>query len=243
MTGRAADRGVGWTLAVTSSTGVMGLAVGLVPDDPSDPVEPSAQVEVMTERRHAEEISPRLVQLLAEVGVGFAQLDRLVIDIGPGRFTGLRVGLATVRALAFALDLPVVGLTSLAILAAGQPPSSSGNGSEPVTAVIDARRSEVFQQTFVDGRPAGVPLVDRPELLAPKAAGTVVGDGLDRYHDRYREASLSSGLRLIEGVVPQASIMIELSRGLAGRAGTEVQPLYLREPDATPNIKTRAGVS
>lgn len=242
MTERFADSGVGWTLAVTSSTGVMGLAVGRVPDDPSGPVEPSHEIEVITDRRHAEEISPRLVRLLAEAGVGFGQLHRLVVDVGPGRFTGLRVGLATVRALGFALHLPVIGLTSLEVLAASRPPSSAGGAREPVTAVIDARRSEVFQQTFLDGRPAGIPMVDTPEALAPKAAGAVVGDGLDRYIDHYREASLSSGLRVIEGVAPRASIMIEKSRGLAGKPGTEVQPVYLREPDATPNIKTRAGV-
>lgn len=240
----------GLTLAVTSSTGVMSLAIGRT-DRPGAGVEQLAEVEIVTDRRHAEEISPRLEELLHKADVSLADLDRLVIDVGPGRFTGLRVGLATVRALGFALDLPVIGLTSLAVLAAGQRfgEADSGAGgdnhldSDPgaVTAVIDARRSEVFQQTFVHGRPVGEPRVASPEALAGEARGVVVGDGVDRYHEQYAEQSALTGIVPIVGVAPRASVMIELSRGLAGRPGTEVEPLYLREPDAKPNIRTRVG--
>lgn len=247
----------GMTLAVTSSTGIMGLAIGLVgpaaegfdggplgftggSDRPG--VEQLAEIEVVTDRRHAEEISPRLSELLDKAGVAMADLRRLVIDIGPGRFTGLRVGLATVRALGFALELPVIGLTSLSVLAAGYRESPTDrSGPLEVTAVIDARRSEVFQQSFVDGRPAGPPQVGTPELLAGQARGAVVGDGVDRYVERYQGISADTGIMPVEGIVPSASVMVAMSQGIGGLAGPQVEPLYLREPDAKPNINTRVG--
>lgn len=248
---------VGLTLAVTSSTGIMGLAVGVVgpPAEGSDAgplgftggqarpgVEQLAEIEVVTDRRHAEEISPRLGELLDKAGVTMADLERLVIDIGPGRFTGLRVGLATVRALGFALELPVIGLTSLSVLAAGhRRQTTDRSGPSEVTAVIDARRSEVFQQSFVDGHPAGPPQVGTPELLADQARGVVVGDGVDRYLERYLEISAETGIMPVEGIVPSASVMVAMSQGIGGLPGPQVEPLYLREPDAKPNINTRVG--
>ncbi len=238
MTGpdHGADRGAALTLAVTSSTGVMGLALGPVTTAGTGPqTDPGriASIEIVTERRHAEEIGPRLQELLNGAGVGFAELDRLVVDVGPGRFTGLRVGLATVRALAFALDLPVVGLTSLAVLAAGHHGETE---STAVTAVIDARRNEVFQQTFVGGAPAGPARVGPPAELAGEACGLVVGDGLDRYVDLYRAVP---GLDCQRHRHPSAEVMLALGRGRPATAGVDVRPLYLREPDANPNITTR----
>ena len=218
----------GLTLAVTSSTGVMGLAIGQVS---STEVAQLAAVEVVTDRRHAEEISPRLQELLVEASVSISDLDGLVVDIGPGRFTGLRVGLASVRALSFALGLPVVGLTSLSILAAGAPA-----GAEMVTAVIDARRNEVFQQSFRAGVPVDEPRVGSADVLAAEAGGVVLGDGYDRYAEAYQA---SRGRVLVADQNPQAPVMLELSRGMVGKPGTEITPLYLRDPDANPNIKTR----
>ncbi len=219
------------TLAVTSSTGVMGLAIGRVSEAA---VEQASDVEVFTDRRHAEEIGPRLQELLDGAGVAIADLERLVIDIGPGRFTGLRVGLASVRALGFALDVPLIGVTSLAVLAAS---AEAGDGT--VTAVIDARRNEVFQQTFTDGAPVSEAVVGKPEDLAGEAGGVIVGDGVDRYVDIYRAAASATGATVATDRHPRAAVMLSMSRGVPGKPGTEVQPLYLRDPDANPNIKTR----
>lgn len=218
------------TLAVTSSTGVMSLAVGR---DAAGAV----SVVVPTERRHAEELSPQLQAILAEAGHTLADLERLAVDVGPGRFTGLRVGVATVRALAFALEVPVVGLSSLAILAAGQIRSTAG--SDPVTAVIDARRAEVFQRTFVGDRPTGPARVGPPSTLAVEAQGTVVGDGADRYREDYDAIGT---LTVVEGGNPHAATMLDLAGTDPGVPGTQVVPDYLRDPDAKPNIRTRPGV-
>jgi tRNA threonylcarbamoyladenosine biosynthesis protein TsaB len=220
----------------------MSVAVGLVGTD-----QPMASATIETERRHAEEIAPLIQTLVAEAGVKLAELDVLVVDRGPGRFTGLRVGLATVRTLAFALDVPVVGLTSLEILASvGSVVDHEwyADAGETVTSVIDARRNEVFQQSFKAGRPIGDEMVGLAEELAGRAVGVVVGDGLDRYHETYQSvagvepnASVAMG-----GVTVDARTMLKLAGGVDPRPGAEIEPLYLRNPDVNPNVKTRPRV-
>jgi tRNA threonylcarbamoyladenosine biosynthesis protein TsaB len=231
-----------WTLGVTSSTGVMSLAVGLV--ELGRGVTSVVSAEVPTERRHAEELGPRLVELLGEAGLAAGDLQQLAVDVGPGRFTGLRVGLATVRGLAFALGIPVVAATSLEILAAGAIGDDGSVGAGPgdsVTAVIDARRQEVFQQTFAAGRPAGPALVGRPEDLAAEARGVVLGDGFDRYRDIYldRPADVSAPLIPKSERHPRAIDLLALAAGREPRPGNEIAPVYLRDPDAKANIRTR----
>ncbi len=218
------------TLAVTSSTGVMGVALGRTAAD-------AIEVEVPTDRRHAEEMSPRLQEVLDQGGVSLQDIERLAIDVGPGRFTGLRVGLATVRALAFALDIPVVGMSSLLVLAAGVSLDDAGQShTGPITAVVDARRAEVFQQTFVAGAPVGEPQVGTPEDLASAADGLVVGDGADRYAEHY---GAIAGLTVASGKNPRAAAMLTIAAHQPGMPGIDIAPLYLRDPDAKPNIKTR----
>lgn len=209
-------------LAVTSSTSVVGVAVGPL----GGPVERIVAAEVDTDRRHAEELVPLLKRVLAEAGVTTADIERFVVDVGPGRFTGLRVGLATVKALALATGRPVVGLTSLEILAGAEP-------DRPLVVSIDARRSEVFQQRFEQDGSGGVADVGPPSELAPAARGvTVVGDGADRYADLY-------GLRARPGRRPSAATMLVLAAGRPAVGGDRVKPLYLRDPDVSINVKTR----
>ena len=207
-------------LAITSSTAVVGVAVaagGSV----------VAFEEITTDRRHAEELAPMVQRVMAAANLELGDLDALAVDVGPGRFTGLRVGLATVRSLAFALDLPVVGLTSLEILAAGQP-------DRAVTAVIDARRAEVFQQSFnIDGSTSPALVGPADELAARIAsADVVVGDGGDRYHELY-------GARLLADQAPSASVLALLATEREAKPGRTIEPVYLREPDVQININTR----
>jgi tRNA threonylcarbamoyl adenosine modification protein YeaZ len=207
---------------VTTSTSVVGVAVG-----PAGSSGGSVTAnQVLTDRRHAEELTPLLALTLSQAGVGIDAVEVFVVDVGPGRFTGLRVGLATVRALALATGRPVIGLTSLEILAGAEP-------DRPLVAVVDARRGEVFQQVFGPDGPAGPAVVGPPAELASQAAGMlVVGDGADRYPELYGD-----GLR--PGRSPSAAVMVAMSAGRAGVAGSEVQPVYLRAPDVNVNVKTR----
>ena len=222
------------SLAVTTSTSVVGVAIGDVqPSGSSAPLvsEPIAE-HLTTDRRHAEVITPLIADVAGRAGVALADLELLVVDIGPGRFTGLRVGLATVKSLAFALSLPVVGLTSLEILAAGEP-------GRPLLVSIDARRAEVFQQVFGAAGEVGQAVVGKPdELLATATAAddseswTIVGDGADRYPEVY-------GLAVRAGCHPSAETMLSLASPDNAMPGPSVQPLYLRDPDVQINIKTR----
>jgi tRNA threonylcarbamoyladenosine biosynthesis protein TsaB len=157
--------------------------------------------------------------LLRQGGAHQHDLDALAVGVGPGSFTGVRIGLAVARGLALALDLPGAGVSTLDALAAGAP------GTLPV---VDARRREIF--TLVDGSPV---------VLAPAdlelATGTVcVGDGARRYRE------------LLEGmgaVVPPDGDERHLPRArfhalLAHDFGSveEIEPLYLRVPDADRSV-------
>lgn len=217
-------------LAVTSSTAVVGIAAAAMGDDGQITV--AASEQVTTDRRHAEEMTPMIASVLAVAGWNVADVDVFAVDIGPGRFTGLRVGLATVRSLALAIGAPVVGVTSLELLAAEH--------SGAVNAVIDARRSEVFQQRFIDGVATSQalvgPAVDMAALI--ETGDVILGDGADRYLDAYA-VDASGGAQHVAGREPQATTLARLAFDRTPVPGPEVEPLYLRDADVQINIKTR----
>lgn len=153
--------------------------------------------------------------LLRQGGASPGDLDVLAVGIGPGSFTGVRIGLATACGLALALDLPAAGVSTLAALAAGAP------GTVPV---IDAKRREVF--TLVDGEPRVLAPAD---LELPK--GTVcVGDGARRYRALLEERGFEVPPDGDERHVPRARFHALLA-GAPGPAEA-IEPLYLRLPDA-----------
>jgi len=157
--------------------------------------------------------------LLRRAGVLETELEGLVVGTGPGSFTGMRMGLATARALAFALGLPVAGVSTLAALAAGAPEA---------VPVIDARRKEIF--TLLNGHPACM----RPEELAIDPGTVWVGSGAVRYRLLLEAAG---------GVVPSDDSDLHVPRArfhalLASEFGPAelVEPIYLRIPDAERNL-------
>jgi tRNA threonylcarbamoyladenosine biosynthesis protein TsaB len=154
-------------------------------------------------------------ELLEEAGVKPHELDRLVVGTGPGSFTGMRMGLAAARALAFALDLPLGGVSTLDALAAGAP------GALPV---VDAGRREVF--ALVDGAPAAA----SPNELRIEPGTTCVGDGAVRYRGVLEAAGAKIPQRRSELHVPRARFHAELAREFVDAEA--VEPLYLRLPDA-----------
>ena len=154
-------------------------------------------------------------ELLEEAGAEPRELSRLVVGTGPGSFTGVRMGLAAARGLAFALDLRLAGVSTLEALAAGAP------GALPV---VDAGRREVF--TLVDGNPA----VAAPGELQIESGTTCVGDGAIRYREVLEALGATIPPRDSELHLPRARFHAELAREFLDPE--TVEPLYLRLPDA-----------
>ena len=153
--------------------------------------------------------------LLREAGYTPGDLSALVVGVGPGSFTGLRIGLAAARGLALGLEIPVAGVSTLEALAAGAP------GAMPV---VDAHRREVF---VLDGRE---PRAVRPEDLDLEPGTVCVGDGALRHRALLEAAGAEVPPRDSELHVPRARFHAHLARDF-GQAEL-VEPVYVRRPDA-----------
>jgi len=179
-------------------------------------------------RGQAEILVPLIQQVLAEAGLGWAQLSRLAVTIGPGSFTGVRVALATARGLALATGLPLVGLSTFEVIAHGLP-EGEGAGRELLVAV-DSRRAELFFQRFsAELAPLGEPWQAEPATLVLDRPLLVAGDGAPRVR-----AALGDQPRLAwaEGPgLPDAAVVAAL--GASRSPGPPPRPLYLRAPDVT----------
>lgn len=181
-------------------------------------------------RGHAEKLMPMIAEAMAEASMRFEDLDRIAVTIGPGSFTGLRVGIAAARGLALVVGCPLVGVGTLDAIAER---ARELAGSVPVVAVLDARRDEVYAQLFnAQGEPMTDPevgpaarfagLLNTPTALAGSGATAIaVSAGMD------------SGLVAHTDPAPDIGAVARL--GQASRiAGTVPRPLYLRPPDAKP---------
>ncbi len=177
--------------------------------------------EVLGERvSRAQTLLEDVDALLRQAGAHPADLDRLAVGIGPGSFTGVRIGLAVARGLALSLDLPGAGVSTLVALAAGAP------GALPV---IDAKRREVF--TLLDGEPR----VLAPADLPLERGAVCVGDGARRYRGLLEQRGAEVPPDDDERHLPRARFHAELARGF--RPVDELEPLYLRVPDAERNVR------
>jgi tRNA threonylcarbamoyladenosine biosynthesis protein TsaB len=176
--------------------------------------------EVLGERvSRAQTLLEDVDALLRQGGAHPRDLGALAVGIGPGSFTGVRIGLAVARGLALSLDVRGAGVSTLDALAAGAP------GAVPV---VDARRREVF--TLVDGEP----VVTAPAELAVRAGKEYVGDGARRYRTILEERGAIVPADDDERHVPRARFHAALVREL--RPVDEILPLYLRVPDAERSV-------
>jgi tRNA threonylcarbamoyladenosine biosynthesis protein TsaB len=168
--------------------------------------------EVLGERRsRAVTLLEDVDALLRQAGTQTRDLDALAVGIGPGSFTGVRIGLSTARGLALALGIPVAGVSTLDALEAGAP------GALPV---IDARRREVF----VPGR------VFAPGEIEIRRGQLCVGSGAVRYRDALEAKGADIPPDTDDRHIPHARFHAALARDFV--AAEEVEPLYLRVPDA-----------
>jgi tRNA threonylcarbamoyladenosine biosynthesis protein TsaB len=189
---------------------------------------------------HARELMPAVVAVMERAGLGYGDLEAIAVGVGPGTFTGLRIGIATARALASANRLQVRPVSSLAALAEGIEAEAGAAASPSLLAVIDAKRGEVFAAEYAPGgdRRWG-PLALRPEELAQRAAtppGGVLaaGDGSVRFRGVLEAAGISVMPDDSRAHVVRALHVCRLAAAVPGVAPQAVLPDYLRAPDAKP---------
>ena len=211
-----------------------------------------ASSEMRSEKQHAEVLTPMIDFVRKQAAVSFGDVGAVAVDIGPGLFTGMRVGIASAKAIAQVLDVPIIGVTSLDILA-----TAVGDTDDVVACVIDARRGEVYWSMYrhIDGklRQVTTPQASTVEECALQAidrgqSTLFVGNGALRYRNEIEQ--------VVTGVLPRfefaddkvatpsAVVLAQIAHERALRqewqeADTLV-PEYLRLPDAEINWATRS---
>jgi tRNA threonylcarbamoyladenosine biosynthesis protein TsaB len=219
-------------LALDTSTAQVSVAFG-------DHGEVLGAVQLAGGRRHAEQLAPAIDYLRHELAVDLHHLAAIAVGIGPGLFTGLRVGVTTAKVMAQALRIPVVGIPSLDLVA--YPLRYSGR---TIVAVLDARRREVFAARY-QPVPGGVQRVSDyavhvpDELVADLAVEShgllLAGDGIARFPEAFAalEHAEFAGSSF---AAPSVAALVELATARAEREEFEppgeLRPLYLRQSDA-----------
>jgi tRNA threonylcarbamoyl adenosine modification protein YeaZ len=197
----------------------------------------AARVEVAT-NRHGELLAPLISEVLAEAGATASDLSAIAVGLGPGPFTGLRVGIVTAKSMADALGIPVYAECSLDVIAhelSGVADDHAQEVAHPFAVLSDARRKQVYWARYNDtgDREAGPDLAP-PASVAEALAGTptfVAGAGALLYRGHFGDR------RLIEAhPYPSAATLAAMvqSRALQVLPGDDLTPLYLRRPDAQP---------
>ena len=202
-------------LAIDTSTPTVSVAV-------HDGSAVLAERAVTDARRHGELVAPLVSEVLAEAGLAPTDLTALVVGLGPGPYTGLRVGIVTAAVMAHTLAVPVYGVCSLDAIAL-----RADVDDEPFAVLTDARRKEVYWATYSDGLRVEGPSVDKPAVVAEAVDGPVVGPGARLYADLFAD---------VRGPVEQSAGAIAelvLDRAASGAPSDVLRPLYLRRPDAT----------
>ena len=207
-------------LVLALDTATPTLVAGLARWTPSDGVQVLAERAVPSGTKHAELLAPAISGVLADAGLAMADVEAVVTGLGPGPFTGLRVGVVTAAALADARGLPVVGVCSL---------DAVGSGAR--TVVTDARRKEVYWAAYA----AAGTRVDGPGVVRPEALGRpgpFVGD--PAFAERL-------GAPVERADVTTAGLLRAAGPQLADpSSAAPLLPLYLRRPDATPPTAIKA---
>jgi tRNA threonylcarbamoyladenosine biosynthesis protein TsaB len=198
----------------------------------------ASETQAMT-RGHAEALMPLLARVMDAARLEFAEIDRIAVTIGPGSFTGVRVGIAAARGVALAAGKPVIGLSTLAAFTA---PHVAGGFTGTVVPVIDARHGQVYMQVFGPGGRAVMPprVASVGEAVAAARSGSgpalITGSAADAV-----AAEWPAGEPPPTVVARSAPEIVWVARlGAAAQADRALpKPLYLRAPDARPQDAAR----
>lgn len=184
-------------------------------------------------RGHAEALMPLVAHVMGAACIAFADIDRIAVTVGPGSFTGLRVGIAAARGIALASGKPAIGLTTLAAFAA---PFIAADDTLPVVVAIDARHDHVYLQVF---GPGGRTLV-APRIAPLREALRVSSTGMPRVTGTAAAklaalwpAAERAPTKVDQRGAPDINWVARLGAA-ASDTGTPPKPLYLRPPDAHP---------
>lgn len=213
-----------------------------------------ATAELASDRRHAESLTPMIDFVLGQAQLSATDLDAIAVDIGPGLFTGMRVGIAAAQAMAWALDIPVVPMCGLDVLASMALPLAA-ESERSIAVSLDARRGEVYWALYSSDQRGGEPVrllepqVARPDdmaiHLADRAEDVVcVGSGFVRYAGTFEAAPWA----MLVGetyLSPSAAELVSMAVHRVARdqvvSCDAVEPMYLRMPDAEIHWVTREG--
>ncbi len=188
-------------------------------------------------RGHAEALMPLIARVMDAARCEFADLDRIAVTVGPGSFTGLRVGIAAARAIALAAGKPAIGLSTLSALAA---PHVAARQDHIILAAVDARNEQVYFHVFApNGTTIVTPRLDRVRaavIAVPTGPTIITGSG----------AELVAAAWPSRGTLPRVDMRPAPDIGWVARLGAAAQdegappkPLYLRRPDARPQDGNR----
>ncbi len=225
----------GVTLRILAIDTALDACAACVATDESDDL--LAEESVALSRGHAEALLPLIERVLAKVDGGFASLGRVAVTVGPGSYTGLRVGLSAARAVGLATGVPVVGVTTLSALLA---PELALENEALIAACIDAKHGAVYMQamSIAEGvivPPSRVSLDEAAALIGDRKT-LLVGSGgpllADLMRDRGQDANLA------HANPPQIAWIASLGL-MADPAQALPRPLYLRGPDAAPQDHAR----
>ena len=181
-------------------------------------------------RGHAEALMPLIARVMDAGRCEFADLDRIAVTVGPGSFTGLRVGISAARGIALAVGKPSIGLSTLSALAA---PHVAARSGEAIIAALDARNEQVYFQVFApDGTTIAAPRLDRVRAAVravPVGPTVITGSAAELVATHWPSGSPSP--RLETRAAPDIGWVARLGAAAIDE-GTPPKPMYLRRPDA-----------
>lgn len=230
-------------LAIETAVEHVGVAIG-------DHRGIRGSVAVASDRRHAESLTPMIKFLMDQVGIEMSDLSAIAVDVGPGLFTGMRVGIASATTMAWALDIGVVPVCSLDVVA-----MNVGLSELPIAVSLDARRGEIYWALYrmrgagLEPQRIAEPVVTKPddlvEYLADRSQEVLcIGSGFERFAELFSNSPWAQFDKGSKGY-PSAENIVALASHKIARDEVatvdQVAAMYLRAPDAEINWNTRKG--
>lgn len=200
--------------------------------------QPVAIEQVAMERGHAEALMPMIERVMGEVEGGFSSLDRVAVTIGPGSYTGLRVGISAARAIAFAAGIPAVGVSTLAATAA---PLIGREGGRVIAAALDARHGQVwFQALNAQGKQlVSIRQVNHRDAARAIGAGPVSLVGSAALAVANEAWAIGLDAVVVDDARAPDVIWVARLGLIADPQSAPPRPLYLKEPETTPQDRAR----